>query len=281
MTNVTQGFISIGGGSSVSGDTAPPPPPDLGAANFRKDIDLGLSQQTTLVMNTPPEQGLGLSIEQAPATLLTNQTLGLSVDTFSSGTAKPDQNLGLTQGSVVTMNNLPEKSAGFSIEQTWSYTGTKNVATASNLGPDNWTNVTNAQGAPNNVFATRSGQALSSTDASIRCQFQAVGTKDPLTRTKVELRFYVEQSGTSLGNGGLSVEWRIGSSGGWTNLATYTGDVDFAPAFVAFDITGSVATWQNVRDIEARVRANLALGTALVTCRCDAVILHIEANLTE
>lgn len=279
MVNVTQGFISVGGGQSVSGDSAPPPPPDLGAANFRKDIDLGFTQSITLEMRQA--QDVGLSAEQAPATLLTNEGLGLSVDTFASGTSKPEQTTGLTMGAVLVMNNLPEKSAGFAIEQFWDYTGDKYVATASNIGSDNFSNPTNAQGAQDGSSATRSGQALASTSAQLRCVHVAVGNKDELNIDKVELRFYAQQSGTTLGNGGMGFDWRIGSSGGWTNLASYTDNQNFLTTPDTFDVTGSITDWNDIRDIETRVTATLALGTVAVTISVDAVDKHIEASLIE
>ena len=279
MVTVTQGFISVGGGSTLSGDSAPPPPPDLGAANFRKDIDLGLTQEHTLVMNTPPEQTLGLSVDAGVATLLTLPTIGLSVETFASGTVNQSQDLGLTQGSVLTMNNLPEKSAGFSIEQTWSYSGNKPIATATNIGSDNWSSVTNAQGTNTGTNATVSGQALNATDAQIRGQHVAVGTKDPLNIDLVQLRFFVGQTGTVLGNGGLELAYRIGSSGGWTTLEVFSNNV--TSTVEIYNLTGIVTTWNDIRDLETRVRFNVAAGTPLVNATCDSVQLIIDASLLE
>ncbi len=265
------GFRVLGGGGGAG---AP-----AGAANFRKDIEAGFAQETTLEMVT--EQESGFAVEQFPAILMREQDAGYTVSTFASGTTSTEQDAGFAANTVLTMINLPEKISGVQMQQTWDYVGTKAVATATNIGGDNWTSVTNAQGTPDSSFATRAGQALSSTDGQIRCQMQATGNKDELTIDAVTLRFYVEQTGTVLSNGGLELAWRIGNTGAWTTLATYTGNVDFAPAYDEHDITGSIASWQNIRDVECRVRANLGTGTPLVNCRCDAVELHIEASLLD
>lgn len=279
MVNVTQGFISVGGGSSVSGDSAPPPPPNLGAANFRKDIDLGLAQSITLEMRQA--QDVGFSAGQAPATLLTAESLGLSVDTFASGTAKPEQTTGLTMGSVLVMNNLPEKNAGFQMQQTWNYVGTKWVATATNTVGDAWSNPNNALGANDGSSATRSGQALSSTDGTIEFTHDAVGLKDSLTIDKVELIYYHSLSGVVLGNGTLSLQWRIAPSVGWSTLVTHNSSVNFIASGQTFDITGSIADWDDIRNIETRARATMNLGAATVTASIDAVRINIEASLIE
>lgn len=276
MTNVTQGFISIGGGSSVSGDSAPPPPPDLGAANFRKDIALGLTQETTLVMNTPPEQTLGLSIEQR-ATLLTLENLGLSIETFASGTIKPAQNIGLTQGSVLTMQTPPPQNTGFSIEQFWDYTGTKYAATIANTG---FSNPNNALGAPNGTLANVAGQALSSTTASLTTTaIDAIGLKDSLNIDLVELRWYTRQTGTVLNNGNLRMVGLRGAT--QIHTITFSNNQNFLTTPYTYDATGDVTDWDDVRALDMEVRVSLGAGTPLVNVDVDAFEIYIEASLVE
>lgn len=264
------GFRILGGGS---GGGAP------AAINFRKDIETGIAMQSRLIAKQP--QSVGFAVEQAPATLNRLQEAGVAVETFASGTSNNAQAVGFAQGSVLTMNNLPEGIAGFGQQQTIDYVGSKFIATATNIGSENWTNVTNAQGENDGANATRAGQVLNATDAQIRGQMDSVGTKDPLNIDRVELRYYVSQTGTALNNGGLELDYRIGSSGAWTNLATYTNDQNFLTTPDAYDITSAITGWNDIRAIEIRVRCNLAIATSTVTCNCDAVLLHLEASLIE
>lgn len=252
-----------------------------GAANFRKDIEAGFDLTTLLEMVTDIEAGV--AIDQTPATLMREQEAGLAVETFASGTCDHAQDAGFAADTVMTMINLPDNTNGIAQQQYIEYVGTKWITTATNIGADNFTNVTNAQGANDGTSATRAGQTLSSTDGQIRGQFtiNAGGEKDPLNIDKVELRFHVSQTGTALNNGGLGLDWRIGSSGGWTNLATYTNNQNFISTPDTYDITGSIASWANIRDIEIRVTATLGTATALVTVSADAVRLHVEGSLIE
>ncbi len=281
MVSITQGAISIGGGQSVSGDTAPPPPPDLGAANFRKDADIGLSQETTLVMNTPQAQALGFSAIQAPATLLTKPTIGLSIDTFSSGTAKPDVNLGLTQGTVLNMNGLPEKSAGFTIQQTYDYTGNKYVGTVNDVGTNSFSNPNNAIGAPDGVFAESSSNALGSRSYELQFVHNAVGNKDELNIDLVQLQFFFRINQVILNDADVRLYWRIGSSGGWTQLAQYTNNQNFTSTPATFDLTLAATTWNDIRDIESRITVDFPLSALGLSCGVDAVNKYIEASLVD
>lgn len=249
-----------------------------GAANFRKDIESGFGLVNLLTAKQ--NQAAGFAASQAPATLRAVEEGGVAVSTFSSGTSKPPHDAGMQHQNRVVLQLLAEH--GIQQQQTVNYTGTKWTTTATNIGADNWTNVTNAQGANDGSNATRNGQTLGSTDGQIRCQFSINGSgeKDQLTIDLVELRFYVQQTGTTLNNGGLELDWRIGSSGAWTNLATYTNNQNFLTTPDAHDITGTL-TWANIRDIEARVRLNVGAGTTLVQGVCDAVLLHVEASLLE
>lgn len=285
MTDFHPSALRIGGGSSVSGDSAPPPPPDLGAANFRKDADIGLTQETTLVMNTPPPVDIGLSVEQFPAVLLTEEALGLSIDTFASGTIKPANDIGLTQGSVLTMQTPPAQDTGFRIEQTWDYTGTKYGLSVINdvTSPDNFSNPGNAAGAPDGSNASRSGQALNATQAFLKADtFDAIGTKDSLNIDKVELRFYAQQTGTVLNNGIMRFRWGLFESvGSSTTLVTYTDDQNFLTVPDAHDITGSITDWDDIRNINMWVEAVMDVGEALITVNVNAFEIHIEASLVE
>lgn len=248
--------------------------------NFRKDIEAGIGFESLLTAVVAEESGI--AVDQV-ATLRAVEDCGVSVEQRATGTSKSTQEAGIEQLSVLTMNNLPEGIQGFEQQQTWDYTGTRYIGTASNIGADNWTNVTNAQGDPASAGnATRSGQLLASTDAQIRGIVNDINTsKDVLNIDLVEIRYYVQQSGTTLNNGGLELDWRLGTSGGWTNLATYTNDQNFLTTPDAHVITGSISSWTNIRDVEVRVRFNVGTATNLVNAACDAVELHVEASLVE
>lgn len=251
-----------------------------GGVNFRHDVEsgtkLGSALKTTMV------QASGSSAAQCPATLTTAQASGSSVSQVASGTATAEQISGTKTTTVMNQIGNPLAVCGSEI-QSISYVGTVKrwVATATNIGADNWNSITDAQGASDSSSATRSGQTLSATDAELRLQFDLIEKKDALNIDGVKLHFYVSQSGTGLNNGGLSLDWRIGSSGPWTTLATYTNNQNFMTTPDTYDISSSISSWADISAVEARVRCNLGGATALVSCAVDAVQLHINTSLEE
>jgi hypothetical protein len=151
---------------------------------------------------------------------------------------------------------------------------------AVNDGPDNWTNPNNATGLRDATEASRAGQLLATTDANLRLTYaDPSGGIETFTISTVELRYDTRQTGTSLNNGGLTHEYRIGGAGAWTTLETFTADVDNNPK--TYDITTVIGgSWTNINDLQVRVRAVLDLATNLVTCFCDSVELRIVATKT-
>jgi hypothetical protein len=260
----------IKGGTSGGGSTF----------NFRKDVEAGISAVS--ILTAKASQGAGVGASQSPATLTKTQTVGSAVSTFATGTVQDPQAAGILAGSVLTQLSKPPSNPGAAITRVeYQYTGEKWVATASDIGTDAWTNLANAQGAADGSSATRAGQTLNATSAEMRCQFDTVSGKGQLTLDKVELSFYVAQSGTILNNGGLSLDYRIGSAGGWTNLVTYVNNQDFLTTPVVFNLTAAAITWANAGDVEVRVGADLVIATGGVTCSVDAVSLDIEASLID
>lgn len=152
--------------------------------------------------------------------------------------------------------------------------------TAVNDGPDNWTNQGNTTGLRNGVEASRAGQVAATTDANLHLTYaNPSGGLEAFTISTVELRYDTRQTGTVLNNGGLHHEYRIGSSGAWTSLEVFAGNIDNNPK--AYDITAAIAgSWTNINALEVRVRAVLGTATNLVTCFCDAVELRIVASKT-
>ena len=236
----------------------------------------GLSAATAPATMTTDE-GVGFSAEQASAVLMREQEAGVGVNTVTSGTVEKQQGIGVAAGNILVMNNLPDQDPGIKQQQIFTYVGTKYAATITNSG---WTNPNNATGAPNGSNATVSGSLISGVDATLDCVHDAVGTKDPLDIDKVELRFYASQTGTLLGNGDLRFYWRIGA-GAWQLLAQYQNDVNFLTNPDVHDVTGSVTDWDDIRDIETRVRAIYGLGDVLISAACDAVTKYIEGSLID
>tara|TARA_R110000850_G_scaffold91270_2_gene193826 strand:+ start:1045 stop:1848 length:804 start_codon:yes stop_codon:yes gene_type:complete len=256
------------------GGSAGGTPPPTGTPNFYKEINLGSSFKS--ILKAVQEQEMGLGITQAPATLLTEQTIGLGVNTFASGTIITPISAGLNMGSVLNMVIPPQDETGYDIEtKVYSYVGTKPIATATNTGTDNWTNVTNAQGNPDGSSATRAGQALNATSAQIRGQHVTVPYNDDVDITLVQLKFYAAQSGTALNNGGLEFAWRANSTAAWTTLVTYTGNVNFLTVSDDHDIVG-LTTWAEVDAIETQVSVVLPALTATVSCSSNATVKYLE-----
>jgi hypothetical protein len=248
-------------------------PPPTGTPNFYKEINFGLAFKS--ILRAVQEQGLGLGIQQAPATLLTKQEVGLGIDTFTSGTASAPIGNGMRMESVLNMVTLPGETGYDIVTKVYSYVGTKPIETATNIGADNFTNVTNAEGNPDGASATRAGQAFSTTNAQIRGQHVTIPQNDDVDISSVELRFYAAQSGTALNNGGLEFAWRANSAAVWTTLVTYAGNVNFLTEPDVYAITG-MSTWTDVNDIETRVSAVLPALTGLVSVSSNATVKYVE-----
>jgi hypothetical protein len=249
-------------------------PPPTGSPNFFKEISAGLGIDS--VVKATQEQGAGLGVEQAPATLLTEQTIGLGIDTFASGTASAPIGNGISMGSVLNMVTPPQDETGYDIEtKVYSYIGTKPIETASNIGSDVWSNINLSEGLPDDSSATRSGKAVSTTSAELRGQHVPVPYNDDVGISLVRLKFYASQANTSLNNGGLSFEWRENSTASWTKLVTYTGNVNFLTVSDDHDILG-MTTWAQVDAIETKVSVVFPIATALLECNCNAVVKYVE-----
>jgi hypothetical protein len=267
-----RGFKVIGGGSSGGGGGS--------VFNFRKDVEAGFS--VTSILTAKASQGAGFAVSQSPATLTSTETAGVAVSTFASGSVKAPQSAGIAMSSVLTQISKPPANPGLAITQvSYDYVGTKWIDTATDIGSDSWTNLANSEGAADGAAATRSGQTLSTTDAALRGQFQSITDKEELDLDKIELRFYVAQSGTVLNNGGLALEYRIGAVAAWINLVTYVNNQNFLSSPVVFDMTSLVSTWANSKALEIRVLVDLPIATGGVTCSVDAVDLHLEASLID
>jgi hypothetical protein len=263
------GFKIRGGGGGGGGVPS-------GTPNFFKELNSGI--EFSSILSIVQEQSLGLGITQAPATLLTGQGAGVSISTFSSGSVLTPTTEGLELGSVLNMTTPPIDETGYNIEtKVYSYTGTKPIQTATNIGADNFTNPTNAQGNPNGTNATRAGQALATTNARLLGQHALIPENNQIGITLVQLKFYVEQSGTLLNNGGLQLHWRENSSSAWIQIVTYSGDVSFLTVPAVFTLSG-LTSWANVNAVETAVSAVLPTLTTQVVCRCDAVIKYVEGS---
>jgi hypothetical protein len=248
--------------------------------NFRKDVEAGFSVGS--VLTSKVDQAAGIAVSQSPAKLTTTVSPGVAVSTFATGAVKAPQGAGIGVGSVLTQISKPPSNPGIAITRvSYEYVGTKWVGTASDIGSDAWSNLSSAEGAADGSSATRAGQTLSTTSSLMRCQFQTISGKDDLTLDKIELKFYVAQAGTLLNNGGLSLDYRVGSVAAWTNLITYTDNQNFLSSPVVFDMTALVGTWANSKIVEVRIGAALPIAGQGITCSVNAADLHLEASLVD
>jgi hypothetical protein len=250
-------------------------PDPTGSPNFYKEVGSGLGFRS--LVKATQDQRAGFGVEQAPSTLLTEQTAGLGVNTFASGEVLPSISTGMSMGSALNMVIPPQDETGFDIEtKVYEYIGFKPLQTASNIGSDNFTNPTNAEGGVSGQTATRVGQALSTTSAELRGQHVPIPYNNSININSIQLKFYVDQTGTVLNNGGLELAYRINSSSPWQILVTYTGNVNFITSNPdTYTLTG-FTTWQEVDAVETKVSAILTTLTSQVRCRCNAIIKHVK-----
>lgn len=249
------------------------------AFNFRKDVESGNTLYNTFTGKGVQEPSA--SITQAPVVGSVGQKSGIKTALFSKGVSDSSVFNGMETTSLLEQNSRPQSSTGATIGQiTYSGKMTRWVSSATNTGDDDWSNPSSAIGQPDGASATRSGQTLSSTSAALTCTFEDFGNKGVLNIDKVELRFYVSQTGTVLNNGGLSIEWRLAGEASWRTLATYANNQNFVPNPDVYDLTSLVSDWDSVNMIEARVRCELsALSGA--NCSVDAIVVYVEGSLVE
>lgn len=143
-----------------------------------------------------------------------------------------------------------------------------------------WANDANATGPVNGSVATITGNSLGSRGGRLVLSYPANVAKDALTITKVELKFHINQAGTSLGNGSLRIGYEI-NGGARVELAAFTGNIDALVTPQTFDITAAVGgVWSRIPTIKTYVEFNAAaLNTS--SASVDAVLVHIQANRTE
>lgn len=242
---------------------------------------LVLSQRFTVDNDQQVEPALAVS--QGPTTFRSAQTPALAITQWAEATLVKEQTpaLALTQRFTLDGSSTPQAPA-LNMEQVkydLNHQSGANVAT--NDGPDNFTNPTNAQGVRNLVNATRAGQLAAATNANLRLAYANHTAKTDLAISLVELEFYVIQSGTTPNNGGMHLEYRL-DGGAWTTLASYVNNQDFTSTPDTYDITTAVGgDWAKLDALETRVRVVLGTGTNLVSVGVDAVERHIVASVTD
>lgn len=129
---------------------------------------------------------------------------------------------------------------------------------ATNDGPDNWTDAPNATGVPDGTVASLAGQLLASTDATLRLGF-ATGFGGNL-----QLRFHTRLTNTDpLVTSTLTHLWRIGG-GDWQELASYS-SADFLAEPDVHEIVTAPGT------IELGVRVQFPSAASTESAEVDAV----------
>lgn len=202
-----------------------------------------------------------------------------------SGAAKAFSNpaISLSNRSAGT-SSKPSQTPGFDIVRTVvqlvSNRAASGVTEEAVGGRTDWANDANATGPVNGTTATIAGNALGARGGRLRLTYPASVNKTALTITKVELRFYATQSGTTLGNGTLQLGYRLGA-GADVVLAKITGNIAALSPPQAFDITGVVAgSWATIDQIATWALFNAALLNTS-SAALDAVVIYIEASRTE
>lgn len=147
-------------------------------------------------------------------------------------------------------------------------------------GRSDWATITNAQGFVNGTLATFTGNSLAARGGRLDGTYAAPLDKTLLTITKVELRFYVQTTNITLGNGQGLIGYRI-NNGADVQLAALTTLINNLTTPLSYDLTSVVAgSWTTLGQLSAYITvSNPAVNASGINL--DAIILYVEANRTE
>lgn len=177
---------------------------------------------------------------------------------------------------------IPIKKGLRPIDATISLThnsGATAVAQSAVGGRSDWAATGNAVGMASNAsVATFAGNTLAARGGQLDLDYVDFANKQSLTITKVELRFYVAQAGTVLGNGTLQLKWSKG--GAQLLLEAITGNVDNLAAPRVHDITNQITSWNDLNALKSHVSTSTPGGNTH-TASLNAVQVHIQATRTD
>lgn len=209
-----------------------------------------------------------------------------AISTSADGAVQETCAPALNQTTVLLMPQATTDLPAFNLVQTViSLVGTypSDAVTQEAATRSDWTDLASAEGAPgagSPVSATLTSNALGGRSGRLVLNYPDSVDKSQLTISKVELHYYVAQSGTVLSNGNLQLGYRFGA-GGITTLATHTGNVNFLSSPDVYDVTSAVAgDWGNIDAIAAAVTASYGLGIG-ITASTDAVLLVVTASRSD
>lgn len=254
------------------------PGASLEGLNFRKDVTPGLALSARLdavAGNVLP----GVALAQRFSGVV-QQTPGIDLDPFTSGTITPAQQAGVALSGRFDAPSAAQSQAGAEIVQiTYNAVCTRGASTATSTGGNAVTNPANAQGLRNGTVATGAGNALGARAYQLNLAYPTITGKAELTITAAELRFYISQTGTALNNGGLKIGWSS-TSRAYAQTNAFAANIDNLTTPVVVPITGVPLTFAEMASIVARINHDTAvLNTSAFSC--DAVELVVTASRTD
>lgn len=225
-------------------------------------VTSGVSTVVSAVGASRASQRAGVRVNaRAEGTTSASQKAGTNIAGRTSGTAsKPQQTPGarVVRTSVV----LVHESGAASVTES--------------AGSGDWANEGNTTGKQDGTTATISGSASASRNRTLTYEYANFTDKGALTIRKVELRFFVSQSGTALNNGFLELRWGLVAVP-ITTLETITGDVSNLSTPRVFDITSGITSWSDLDNVRTAINFQSSIGE-LYSAAVDAVHLYIEAD---
>lgn len=154
------------------------------------------------------------------------------------------------------------------------------------LARTDWTNPTNAQGAPNGTLAAINGNGLAVRNGRLVLTYPATTGKTTMTIDKVELWLYYQTIG-AIGNidnlyvrgwytppGGTDPGTTLFQSSGAAKNALTTPDVIDISTFIA-------GSWTNIDNLDLFIDAQIPILSNGITLNVDAMLLKIYATRTE
>lgn len=264
--------VDVGGsgGSNVTTDVVP-----AVALAQRFDITHG----DDVAAGVAVAQGaLAVTVPQAPAVAVSEDVAGVPVVDQAPA-------LALTQRFAVT-DGVPNVPAANLVQVTYALNRRVGANVVDNIGPDPWTNPTNAQGLHDASNATMVGDVLDGLDGILRCAYlNLVNDHTQLAISAVNLHYYVQSTGTVANNGHLALWYRVDGTttfAGATLLELITGNVANLSTPRTFDITAAVGgDWSKIDALVGFVRGVTDTAEQLINYACTAVELEVVAAVTD
>lgn len=270
-TTVKQGLRLVASASGVAARTA---------------ADVGIRVTTRITHTSVVRAGLRIAADLA-ATLTHTARCAVRVTPRASGApAKPNTKPGLrVAANRLAARGVPQKPAVNITRIRYDLThrrGGNAVTEEAVNGRTDWVNdanaISGALGKNDGSSATISGDLVESRSGRLRIDYPDLANKTPLTITSVKLFFYVAHSGSA---GAVTIQWKLSSDAGWTNIDTLAGVNHLTSPYEA-DLTAARAwTWSDLDALQAGVQGLLSPPASGSSGTCDAVELEIVAEATD